>query len=103
MLRQYQKQFVIHPNRFINSDAEFLADLNVFRRVPAAHAVVLKVCIEAFSEVLILARIADETGIEVDWGIDQRLVKRDEAVRHAAAAQEDFRNLALRFVDGAYA
>jgi hypothetical protein len=39
---------------------------------PAAHPLVLEICIEAFGEGVVLTRIADEAGVELEGLIEQR-------------------------------
>jgi len=56
----------VEPNRFIDSLAEWIINLEILRRKPAAHALVLKVSVKAFGEALVLCRVADEAGVELD-------------------------------------
>ena len=58
-------------------------------REPAAHALVLQVGVEALGELLVLRRVADEAGVELDRLVQQRGQIVDQVVRQADAAQED--------------
>jgi len=48
------------------------ANLHVVRGKPTAHTFVLQVSMEALGEEFILARIADEAGVELDRLVEQR-------------------------------
>jgi hypothetical protein len=56
------------------------------RREPAANAFALKVGMKAVGELLVLARIADEAGIELDRLVQQRRQVVDQVVGQADAA-----------------
>src|SRR3954454_9886551 len=77
------------------------------RREPAAHALVLEVGVKAVGELLVLARIADEAGVELDRLVQQRWQVVDQVVWQADAAQEGqgqrTRTLQGLMVDGARA
>jgi hypothetical protein len=55
-------------------------------RESAAHALVLQVSVEAAGEFLVLARMTDEAGVELDCAVQQRRQVIDQVVRHADAA-----------------
>jgi len=99
-LREHQQQFVVPSNRFLDPILEFLADFQILRRKPAAHPLGLQVSIESIGELLVLGRIADEAGVELDGPPHQRADISDELVGNAAAAQKCLGNLAAGAVDG---
>jgi hypothetical protein len=66
VLRQDHKQLLVKPNRLIDALAERVANLEIVGCKPAARALVLEVGVKAFGEVLVLGRIADEAGEELD-------------------------------------
>jgi hypothetical protein len=48
------------------------ADFQIFRGKPAAHALILEIRIEAFGNGVVLTRIADEAGVELEGLIEHR-------------------------------
>jgi hypothetical protein len=58
-------------NGLINALAESVTDLEILRREPAANALVLEVSVEAIREILILGRVADEAGVELDGLVEE--------------------------------
>ena len=79
---------------------ELLAGLNIVRGKPAADAFILQAFVQAVGKLLVLACIADEAGVELNWAADKGTDVGDELVRKARAAQEDFGDFALRAIDG---
>src|SRR5208337_5409917 len=86
----------------VNLLVELLAGFNIVRRKPAAHAFVLQAFVQTVGELLVLAGIADEAGVELNRAADKGTDVGDELVGKARAAQEDFRDFALRAVDRIY-
>src|SRR5271157_4756726 len=78
---------------------ELLAAFNIVRRKPAAHAFILQALVQTVSKLLVLARIADEAGVELDRAADKGTDVGDELVGQARAAQKDIWDLALRAID----
>src|SRR5664279_2142935 len=72
------------------------------RGEPATHAFILQAFVQAVGELLVLARIADEAGVEL-YRTGDRLDVSDEVVRHTTAPQEDFRDFALGAIDRIHA
>ena len=68
-LRQDEEQLIIEADSLINPGTDAVADFQILGRKPAAHALVLEIRIEAFSEGMVLARIADEAGMKLDQGV----------------------------------
>jgi hypothetical protein len=62
----------VKPDRLVDTLSESIADLEILRREPAADALVLEIGVEAFRKVLVVTRIADETGVELDWFAEKR-------------------------------
>ena len=87
-------------NGLIDHRVRAVADLHVFGVPPAAHVVLLQVHVQPVDERLVLARVADEAGVELDRLAVPRRVEVDEVVGQAAAAQERRRQIA-RLLDGA--
>ena len=71
-LGEDEQQLVIDADGFINPRAEAVTDFHIFRSKPAAHTLVLKICVEAFGKSAVLARIADEAGVELEGLIEER-------------------------------
>jgi hypothetical protein len=69
--RQNEEEFVIEADGFINPGAEPVTYFHVFWGKPAPHALVLEIRIEAFGEGVVLARIADEAGVELERLIEE--------------------------------
>jgi hypothetical protein len=78
---------------------ELSAALDVMGRKPAAYPLGLQVGIEAFSKLLVLARIADEAGVELEGVPNQRFDVGDEVLWDACSPQEHFGDLAVRKVE----
>jgi len=71
-LGQHEQQLVIEADGLINAGADAVANFQVFRGKPAAHALVLEVRMEAFGEGVVLAGVANEAGIELEGLAEQR-------------------------------
>ena len=71
MLGKHQQQLVVNADGLVDGDAELVADLEVFGREPAADAFDLEVSVKPLGELLILGRVADETGVELQWFADK--------------------------------
>ena len=52
--------------------AESVADFHILGSKPAADALILQICIEAFGEGVVLTRVADEAGVELEGLIEER-------------------------------
>jgi hypothetical protein len=52
---------------FVDLLMDLFARLNIMRWRLAPHSLVLKVGIEPVREFLVLSRVADEAGIELNW------------------------------------
>src|SRR5664280_594114 len=100
VLGEDQQQLVMQANGLVDLLVQLAASLHFLGREPAAHALGLQVSMEPFSKLLVLGRIADEAGVELEGPSHHRADVGNELVRNATAAQEDVRNLAMRFVDG---
>src|SRR5271169_3535129 len=87
----------------VNLLVELLAGFNIVRRKPAAHSFTLQAFVQAVGKLLVLARIADEAGVELNRAADKGTDVGDELVGQAGAAQEDFRDFALGAIDRIYA
>jgi hypothetical protein len=55
---------------------------------------------DPFGKLLVFSRVTDEAGVELDGPFQHRADVGNEVVGNAAAAEEDFGNLAARLVDG---
>src|SRR4051812_11503969 len=103
---QDQQHLVAQPDRLVDGVDDLGADRHVVRREPAAHAFVLEIGVEAVGELLVLARIADEAGEELDRLVQQRGQVVDQVIRQADTAQEGegqwTRALQGSMVDGAW-
>jgi len=86
----------------VNLLVELLASFNIVRREPAAHTFILQAFVQTVSKLLVLGRIADEAGIELNRAADQGADVGDELVGKARAPQEDFRDFALGAIDRIY-
>ena len=60
----------------------------------------LQVSVEPFGKSLILGRIADETGLELDGISHERLHVRDEIIGNTGTTQERFRDIRFGAIDG---
>jgi hypothetical protein len=69
---QDQQHLVAQPDRLVDGVDDPGADRHIVRREPAPHALVLEISVEAVGELLVLARIADEAGKELDRLVQQR-------------------------------
>src|SRR5271166_4526490 len=87
----------------VNLLVDFPPTLNVVRRKPAAHAFILQAFVQTVGKLLVLSRIADEAGVELNRAADQGTDVGDELVGKARAAQEDFWDFALGAIDRIYA
>src|SRR5271157_6330552 len=86
----------------VNLLVELLAAFNIVRRKPAAHAFILQAFVQTVGKLLVLARIADEAGVEFNRAADKGTDVGDELVGEARAPQEDFRDFALGAIDRIY-
>ncbi len=77
----------------------FVADRQVLRREPAAHAIVLQVGVQSLGERVVLRRVTDEAGVVLDRLVQQRRQVINQPVWQAAAAQE-FQRQATRPLQG---
>src|SRR6266853_292134 len=81
---------------------QLVSNLQVLRRKPAPYSLVLQVGIQALCEFLVFARIADKARVKLNGRhrSDERFHVRNERLRHTSTAQENFRNIPFRTVDG---
>jgi hypothetical protein len=56
----------VEANRGLDGVSQFVADLQIFWRERAADASGLQIVMESLAECLILGRVADEAGVELD-------------------------------------
>jgi len=87
-LGQDEEQLIIEADRLVNAGAETVADFHVFWGKPAAHAFVLQICIQAFGEGVVLTRIADEAGVELEGLIEERGKIVNQRVWQATAPEK---------------
>src|SRR5271166_749367 len=95
----FTHSLVMQADGRVNLLVELLAGFNIVRREPAAHAFILQAFVQTVGKLLVLARIADEAGVELNRTADQGTDVGDELVGKARAAQEDFRDFALGAID----
>ncbi len=86
----------MQANGRVNLLVELLAGSNVVRREPAANAFILQAFVQAVGKLLVLARIADEAGVELNRAADKGTDVGDELVGQARAAKEDLGDFAFR-------
>src|SRR5262249_7441100 len=99
-LGEDEQQLVVQPDGLIELLMNLAPALDVVRRKPAADTSVLQIGVEPVGKLLVMGRIADEAGVELDRACAHTANEVDELVRHAAAAQKELGNLAVRLVDG---
>ena len=87
-LGQNDEQLVIEADCLINAGAESVADFHVLGSKPAPHALVLEIGIQSFGEVVVLTRIADEAGVELEGLIEQRGQVVNQRVWQTAAPKK---------------
>src|ERR1019366_4223681 len=92
-------QPVMQPNGLVDLLMDLLPAMYIVRRKPAAHAFVLQVGMNPLGKLLVVRRVADEAGVELDGTSYHRADVGDELLGNAAAAQEDLGDLAARFVN----
>jgi hypothetical protein len=90
VLREYQQQFIIQADAFIDAVADLIADVQVFGGKPAAHMVTLQVGVQACGKVFIATGIADKAGVVLNWIVDQRTNVGDKGIGQTCTTQEDF-------------
>lgn len=100
-LGEYDDEFIVEANGFVDTPMIMVADLEIFFSEPAAHASGLEIGIEALSKVFILVRVGNEAGVIIDGQHrgDERAHIGDEGFRNAHTAQKSFRDLSVRLVD----
>jgi hypothetical protein len=91
---------VDRENTNASSPASASRLLHILGRKPAPDVLALQVGAESLCEFLILGRVADEAGIEIDRRAHQGTGECDELVRHPATAQKGFRDFSVRSVEG---
>jgi hypothetical protein len=72
----------------INTGAELISNFHVFWRIPTPHALVLEIRIEALGKGLVLARVADKAGVELEGLIEEGWQIVNEPVREATAPEK---------------
>ena len=85
VFRENNDQFVVATDRLFDPLWKVFPNFEVFRGIPTEHVVVLQISIQAIHKVLILARIADETGVVLDGRPDQRPDIGDEGVTESCS------------------
>ena len=70
-LGQDEEELVIDPDRLINPGAKSVADFHILRGKPAAYTLILEIGVQAFGKGVILARIADKAGVELEGVIEE--------------------------------
>ena len=100
VLRQDQQQFIVQSDRLINTMFDFIPDVHIFWREPAAHAFLLQVIVQPSGKQLILARIADETGVVFDGLVCQSRYDLNEGILNSRSTKKDLWYLSVRFIDG---
>src|SRR5262245_3551806 len=78
----------MHTDGFINLLDELSAALDGVRRKPAAHPMALQIHMKTFCKLLILTRIADKAGIELEGLIEERGQVVNQRVWQATAAEK---------------
>src|SRR5690348_8574951 len=96
MLRQHQQQLVMYTNRLVDAISDLVSDFQVLWRKPTTDSSTLQVSIEALDELLIFARIADKTGVIVNWFSNQGTDVSDKCIRQSSTAQECLWNATFR-------
>ena len=71
VLGEDQQQAVVNADGFVNLLVNLFAASHVVRGEPAADAFVLEVGVEAVGEGLVLGRVADKAGVELDGLVQQ--------------------------------
>ena len=82
------EELVSNPDGLVEGGPKLVADLEILRCEPAADTFVLQVGMEALGKFMVLVRVADEAGIELDRLIQKRRQVVDEVVGQTAAAQK---------------
>jgi hypothetical protein len=59
-------------NGGINTGAELIPNLHIFGRIPTPYALVLQIRMEAFGKGVVLTRVADKAGVELEGLAKQR-------------------------------
>src|SRR5262249_55073020 len=88
-LGQDEEQLVIEANRLVNAGAKAVTDFHILRGKPAPYALILEICIQAFGKDVVLARVADEAGVELEGLIEERRQIVNERVWQATAPEKD--------------
>src|SRR6266566_4871518 len=70
--RENEDELVVETDGFIDALVVVVANLEVFRSEPAAHTLALQISIEPLGKDLVLARVADETRVEVNGFANKR-------------------------------
>ncbi len=88
----------------VNLLVELLAGFNVVRGEPAAHAFILQAFVQTVGKLLVLARIADEAGVELNRAADNRKpMQAMNSSRRPAPRRKNSAILRLERIDRIYA
>ena len=77
-------------DRLVDSISDLVTDLHVLRGKPATDTFVLKVCIQPFGKVLVLAGVADEAGVILEGLTGQGGHVLDEVFWDTTSTEEGF-------------
>ena len=97
MFSEHDHKLIVNPDRIIDLMTKLLADLELLLVEPAADAFGVYIRVQAFGKVSVFGTVADETGVELNrlHRTDERRKELDQAIGHAASAEELFRYSAL--------
>src|SRR5450755_2199738 len=95
-LRENQQQFIIQADGFIDTSYNHRSWLHTMGSKPTPNAVTLQVGIQPFGECFILARIADEAGIVLNWSRCQGSNIFNEGVIQSRSTQKHVGNISFR-------
>ncbi len=99
VLRKDHQQFVVGANSLLNPLWKVITDFEVFRGKPTSDAFTLQVGIQTFGKVLVLAGIANEAGVVLDWFGGQGVHILNEVVRCARPSYKHLWYVALRQIE----
>ena len=100
MFREYQQQFVLLSDGFVNTWSDFIPNFHVFWCKPATHIVTLQIGVQKFGKSFILTGVADKAAIVLN-GLAGNIFHVDEkGVRYAGATYKRFGDVTLRQIDG---
>src|ERR1700683_3555247 len=84
------------PDRSLDCVLKLVANFQVFAVFPAANVLRLKLTVQFCGKSVVLARIADKTGRELDGMRVERFYVGYQSVRNACTVKENIRNSTFR-------